>query len=174
MIWNFLAGDYLLRLPVADSDRTILQELLQVPAASAHIPRLPFYFDGQLDEEFRQIVQRFEAREAAYWMVENAEDKLVARISIQHISWLQRSAQLQWELSDLIDLEGLQQILPALKKFCFEELGLHRLEMRLRPDFERHNQLLTALGFEYEGCLPEQLEFQDESVDLAVWSILAD
>lgn len=172
MIWNFIAGDYLLRLPVADNDRNILQELLQVPEVSAHIPRLPFYFDAQLDEEFRQIAQRFEAREAAYWMVENEQDTLVARISIQQINWLQRNAQLQWELSDQIDLEGLQQVFPALKKFCFEELGLHRLEMRLRPDFERHNRLLTALGFEYEGCLPEQLEFQKENIDLAVWSIL--
>lgn len=173
MIWNFIAGDYLLRLPVADNDRNILQELLQVPEASAHVPRLPLYFEGQLDEEFRQMVQRFEAREAAFWLVENEEDKLVARISIQHINWLQKSAYIQWELSDQIDLSGLQQVLPAVKKFCFEELGLHRLEMRLRPDFERHNQLLTALGFEYEGCLPEQLEFQNENIDLAVWSILA-
>ena len=173
MNWNFIAGDYLLRLPVADSDRTILQTLLQVPEVSAHSPRLPMYFEAQVDDEFRQMVQRFDAREAAFWMVENSEDKLVARISIQHINWLQRSAYIQWELSDEIDLDGLSVVVSAIKDFCFKNLGLHRLEMRLRPDFQRHIQLLEALGFEYEGCLPEQLEFQNENIDLAVWSVLA-
>lgn len=173
MNWNFLAGDFVLRLPVAENDQPLLFELLQQSAAVAHIPRTALIMQPQIEDEFRRMAQRFEAREAAFWLIENLEDKLIARVSVQHINWLQRSAQLVWELTEEVTLADMQQFMPKLTEFLFTELGLHRLEMRLRPDFQRHNDLLEGLGFEYEGCLPAQLEHQDENIDLAVWSLLS-
>lgn len=172
MNWNFLAGDFVLRLPVAENDQPVLFELLQQPAVLAHIPRTVIITKAQLEDEFRRMAQRFQAREAAFWLVENAEDKLIARVSAQQINWLQRSAQLVWELNADVTLADMQQFMPKLTEFLFNELGLHRLEMRLRPDFQQHNSLLEGLGFQYEGCLPAQLEHQGENVDLAVWSLL--
>src|SRR5690606_35713548 len=112
--------------------------------------------------------------EAAYWLIENVEDKLVGRISVQQINWLQRSAQLVWELAEGLELADVQQFFPKLSAYLFNDLGLHRLEMRLRPDFQRHNDLLTGLDFQYEGKLPAQLEFQGETLDLAVWGLIAE
>ena len=173
MNWKFLAGDYLLRLPVSEQDQTILLELLQHDIAQ-HIPAAPVVISAQIDDELRRMAQRFAAREAAYWLIENVEDKLVGRISVQQINWLQRSAQLVWELAEGLELADVQQFFPKLSAFLFNDLGLHRLEMRLRPDFQRHNDLLTGLGFQYEGKLPAQLEFQGETLDLAVWGLIAE
>lgn len=172
MNWNFLAGDYLFRLPVAENDQDGLRNLLQAPEVNEHVPQFPVYFPEQMEAEFKRMVERFQAREAAFWLIENKEDKLIARLSIQRINWLHKAASVQWELSELITAENLQEIFTALTNFCRTELGLHRLEMRLRPGFERHDTLLKAVGFEYEGCLPEQLEYQQENVDLAVWGLI--
>lgn len=172
MNWNFLAGDYLLRLPVSEQDQNALFEHLQQHDIAAHIPRLAIVTEAQIEGELRRMAQRFQAREAAFWLVENVEDKLVARVSVQHINWLQRSAQLVWELNTDLQLADLQKFMPKLFEFCFQELGLHRLEMRLRQA-PAHQELLQGLGFVYEGTLPAQLEFQSENIDLEVWSLLA-
>lgn len=173
MNWNFLTGNFLLRLPNAEHDQLALFELLQQPRVAEHIPAAALVTNAQVEDELRRIAQRFQLREAAFWLIENEQDQLVGRISIQHISWLQRNAQLQWELSEQLGLTELQQILPKLLEFCFSQLGLHRLEMRLRPEAERHAALLQALGFVQEGQLPAQLEYQGQSIDLALWSCLA-
>ncbi|MAS26298.1 MAG: hypothetical protein CMH99_13155, partial [Oceanospirillaceae bacterium] len=116
----------------------------------------------------------FETREAAFWLVEGMYDKqLVARIGIQKINWMQLSAQLQWELSAAVELPELQEIFPAIANFIFDELNLHRLEMRLREGSDKHEQLLKNLGFTFEGVLPAQVEYEGESVNMAVWSLLS-
>lgn len=171
MNWNFLANDYLLRLPVAEHDQSTLLEFLGQADIAAHIPRLALVTSAQVDNELRRMAERFQAREAAFWLIENVEDKLVARVSVQGINWLQRSAQLVWELSPALSLNDLQQFMPKLFEFCTQELGLHRLEMRLRAD-ARQQEWLQGLGFVYEGTLPAQLEFQGENIDLEVWSYL--
>lgn len=172
MNWNFLANDYLLRLPMSDQDQGILLEFLSQKDISAHIPRQAIITEPQLEQELRRMAERFQAREAAFWLVENKEDKLVGRISVQHINWLQRSGQMVWELAESLDLAQMQLFMPKLLEFCFQELGLHRIEMRLRAD-TRHQALLKGLGFAHEGTLPAQLEFQGETIDLEVWSYLS-
>ena len=171
-MWNFTAGDYALRLPVTDQDGDALFALLSDADIAAHIPRLPMTVSAQALDELRRIAMRFETREAAFWLVENNAE-LIGRIGIQNINWLQRSARLQWEFPHSVPVEALQQIVPAVLNYGFNELGLHRVEMRLEPGHEVQQQRLQALGFQREGCLPAQLEFEGRSVDLELWSFLA-
>ena len=174
MNWNFLAGDYLLRLPNAEHDQHALLELLQASSVSAHLPRLPMITTSQIEDEFRRMAQRFQAREAAFWWVEDAEDKALGRVSIQQINWLQRSAQLVWEWHSRVVLADLHASLPKLFEFCFQELGLHRLEMRWceADSSVNHAEFLHHLGFQHEGILPLQGEFQGQNYDHQVWSLL--
>ena len=172
-MWNFTAGDYSLRLPVTDRDGDTLFALLSDTGIAAHIPRLPLTVSAQALDELRRMAMRFETREAAFWLVENNAGELIGRIGIQNINWLQRSARLQWEFPHNVSVAALQQIVPAVLNYGVHELGLHRVEMRLEPGHELQQQRLQALGFQREGCLPAQLEFEGRSIDLELWSFLA-
>ncbi len=174
MNWNFTAGNFSLRLPVTDQDGDALYELMSVQQRVDHLPRLAMSVSAQALDELRRVAMRFETREAAFWLVEGLFDKqLVARLGIYKINWMQLSAQLQWELADTVDLPLMLEIIPPLLNFAFDELNLHRIEMRLRAGSERHEALLQGLGFTFEGILPAQLEYEGQSVDLAVWSYLS-
>ena len=173
MSWNFETANFSVRLPVMDEDGPQLFELLKNQNAAAHIPRLAQTVDAQALDELRRMTMRFDSREAAFWLVEGRFDKKIfARIGIQHINWMMLNAQLVWELDDELTDEGVLEFVPQLLEYVFAALKLHRIEMRLRPQQERHERLLTWLGFAKEGCLPAQLEFEGESVDLEVWSLL--
>lgn len=174
MNWNFSAGNFNLRLPLVESDSQALYGLLKEQNRVDHIPRLALTVEAQAQDELRRMAMRFETREAAFWLAEGIYDgQLVARIGIQKINWMLSSAQLQWELTEAADLPVLQEILPPLLTFCFAELGLHRIEMRLRAGSEPHETLLQQMGFHYEGCLPAQVEYNDNSVDMALYSRLS-
>lgn len=174
MNWNFPAGNFSLRLPLIDQDGPALFGLLKEQTRVDHIPRLAMSVEAQALDELRRMAMRFETREAAFWLVEGLYDKqLIARIGIQKINWMLSIAQLQWELTDGADLPVLQEVLPAVLNFCFAELGLHRIEMRLAAGSEHHEKLLQQLGFHYEGCLPAQVEYNDSSVDMALYSRLS-
>ena len=57
--------------------------------------------------------------------------------------------------------------------FCFDELKLNRLEMRVVSGSILHEEYLKQIGFQYEGCLPAQQEFEGKTIDLALYSFLA-
>lgn len=170
MNWNFTAGDYSLRLPNSEQDVEALMGLLQQESLCAHVPYAPLTEVHRVVDELRRMAMRFEAREAAFWLVEK-DGQLLGRIGLQRINWMQRSAQLQWELTPALDLPAMQQVLPALLRFAFDELNLHRIEMRLVASGTQ-DALLQGLGLHFEGVLPAQLEFMGKDVDLALWSLL--
>lgn len=174
MNWNFTVGHFNVRLPISDQDGDALFALLSEQQRVDHIPRLAMTVSAQALDELRRMAMRFETREAAFWLVEGTYDQqLLARIGVQKINWLQRAAQLQWELADALDDDSLRQIVPAVCDFCFDQLGLHRLEMRLRVGSDAHEARLQRLGFRHEGFLPAHVEYNDETIDLALYSLLA-
>lgn len=174
MNWNFSTPNFSLRLPDANQDGDALYELLSQPDVMAHIPKASMSVSAQSLDELRRVAMRFEVRESACWMVEGAFDKqLIARVGIQKINWMTESAQFWWELSDKVDFSVLAEVIPAVMNFCFDELQLNRLEMRLVKDSPLHEDYLKQIGFQLEGCLPVQQEFEGQPVDLKLYSFLA-
>jgi len=175
MNWNFVTDHYLVRLPISETDSGALFNLLRQQAVCDHIPRTALAIESQATDELRRIALRFETREAAFWLIENeGTGELLARIGIQNINWMMLNAQLQWELSPACDLQVLQEVVPAILEFVFAELRLHRVEMRLRAGNTEHAEYLTALGFEAEGTLPAQFEFNSEDIALDIYSLISD
>ncbi len=174
MNWNMETDHLRVRLPVTDTDGDALFELLKDPAVSAHVPKAPLFASVQGLDELRRATMQFQARQGATWLVERLQQEgIVARLRLRQINWMTLSAQLQWELSpELTDAE-LDEAMFEVHRFCFGELSLHRLDMRIRPGSDAHKAHLQRLGYEYEGCLPAQLEFEDEWVDLEIYSVLS-
>jgi RimJ/RimL family protein N-acetyltransferase len=173
MNWNFETDNYIIRLPVSDQDGDALYSLLSQQAVVDHIPRAAMTLEDQAIDELRRIAMRFEGREAVSWLVERKSDgQLLARISVQYINWMMLNTQMQWELSPECDLAVLQEVVPAILKVLSDDLQLHRIEMRVRAGNEQHKQILETLGFECEGKLPAQFEYEGGDVDLDIYSVL--
>ncbi|MEQ3692511.1 MAG: GNAT family protein [Thalassolituus sp.] len=173
MNWNFETDNYIIRLPVSDQDGDALYALLSDQSVVEHIPRAAMTVENQAIDELRRIAMRFEGREAVSWLIERKSDgQLLARIGVQHINWMMLNTQMQWELNPECDLAVLQEVVPAVLKLLSNDLQLHRIEMRVRLGNEKYKTNLEALGFEYEGQLPAQFEYEGGDVDLDIYSVL--
>jgi len=172
MSWNMETERYSVRLPVSDTDGPALLDLLGSSAISAHIPRAAMSTENQADDELRRMAMRFEGREAAFWLIEDkTTQQVIARIGIQYINWMMLNAQLQWELTPACDLAALREVLTPVINYLMNELHLQRLEMRQVHGTD--SESLTELGFQFEGTLPAQAEFNGEDIDLDIYSLLA-
>jgi ribosomal-protein-alanine N-acetyltransferase len=173
MNWNFETDNYIIRLPVSDQDGDALYALLSDQSVVEHIPRAAMTVENQAIDELRRIAMRFEGREAVSWLIERKSDgQLLARIGVQYINWMMLNTQMQWELGPECDLAVLQKVVPAVLKLLSNDLQLHRIEMRVRSGNEEYKTNLEALGFEYEGQLPAQFEYEGGDVDLDIYSVL--
>ncbi|MGB1090772.1 MAG: GNAT family N-acetyltransferase [Oceanobacter sp.] len=173
MNWNFSLDGWEVRLPVTDQDGDALFELMSSGHRLEHIPKQPLVASVQALDELRRMNMRFQAHQAAFWLVFDVDQSLRAMISLEEINWIQSTARLQWIADETFDLEALKACLWPIQKLIFEELELNRLEVRLKATDGQAVEELTALGFQHEGYLPAQIEFEGLSVDLQIWSLLA-
>jgi ribosomal-protein-serine acetyltransferase len=60
-----------------------------------------------------------------------------------------------------------------LVSYAFDELDMHRIELRAAPDNTRSRALAERLGFREEGLLREAERFGDEYRDLILYALLA-
>lgn len=63
--------------------------------------------------------------------------------------------------------EGLELV----KRYAFQDLGLHRLEANIQPDNRRSIALVERCGFEYEGLSPAFLYIDGAWRDHQRWTI---
>jgi RimJ/RimL family protein N-acetyltransferase len=174
MNWNLETENYIVRLPISDQDGDALYALLSDQSTVDHIPRMAMTLEEQATDELRRIAMRFESREAVFWLIERKSDgQLLARIGVQHINWMMLNTQMQWELSPECDLAVLTEVIPAILNVLTNDLQLRRVEMRVRAGSSvEQKQHLEALGFEHEGSLPSQFEYNGEDVILDIYSVL--
>lgn len=174
MNWNIATEHYQLRLPITEQDGDALFELLSRSQCVEHIPQDPWHSRVQALDDCRRVAMKFQAREAVTWLVEDHENTLKARISVYDINGFNLSAKLRFELHTTDNNKLLQEALNAVVALIQTSLGLHRLELRMLSGHTVYADALAALGFEYEGCLPMQLEWQGRWVSLDVYSLLLD
>jgi ribosomal-protein-alanine N-acetyltransferase len=60
----------------------------------------------------------------------------------------------------------------AMLKFCFDELGLHRLQAFIHPDNTASRRLAEKLGFRCEGQLRDNLHVGDDWRDDMLYALL--
>ena len=58
-------------------------------------------------------------------------------------------------------------------RFCFQDLGLHRLQAFIHPDNAPSLKLIEKLGFRREGLLRENLRVGDEWRDDLLYARLS-
>ena len=130
--------------------------------------------EAQAMDLARRMVMQFEAKEAAFWLVEEKDTgKIIARISLQKFNWVNASAQLQLEVfADYKTQAILAELIYAVATLAFEDLSLHRLEWFVMTNDSHTADLVSSLGFTRDGVFNSYFEFENSWIDYQVFSLL--
>jgi ribosomal-protein-serine acetyltransferase len=101
-------------------------------------------------------------------------DELVGTIGMHTIDWVDRSTSLGYWMSEDFQGKGLMRAaFQAMLAYAFDELELHRVEIRCATGNVRSRSLPEKAGFKHEGTLRQAQWLCDRYVDIAVYSLLA-
>jgi ribosomal-protein-alanine N-acetyltransferase len=173
MNWNLETEHYFVRF-AHEEDIPNIYTLLSTRSVVKHVPKNPMVVEAQAMDEARRMVMQFEAKEAAFWLVEEkATGKVIARLSLQKFNWINASSQLQVEIFPEYNTQAIfAELIYAVATLAFEDLSLHRLEWFLINSNKCSLELAKTLGFNHDGQLMSYFEFEGEWIDYQIYSML--
>jgi len=173
MNWNLETDHYYVRF-AHEEDITNIYSLLSNNEVVQYVPKNPMVVEAQAMDEARRMVMQFDAKEAAFWLVEEkSSGKVIARVSLQKFNWVNASAQLQIEIFPEYKTQTiLSELIYAIATLAFEDLSLHRLEWLLVSKDELSIKFAQSLSFNHDGQYVSYFEFEGEWIDYQVYSLL--
>jgi ribosomal-protein-serine acetyltransferase len=149
---------------LADRNRARLSEWL---------PWMLHTHDAADTENFiRASLEQYAAREgfhAGIWH----DGELCGAVGLHRIDWPNRSVSLgYWIAQDKQGLGIVTRSVAALVGHCFDELALHRVEIRCGAENRRSRAIPVRLGFREEGVLRDAQWLGDRFSDMVVYSRL--
>ncbi len=166
LIAPFAWGDQLPRLsggrialrPIDDADAAGLLAIFGDPEVVRHWSRPPLSNLVAAATLVDEIQEGFLRRHAFHWgIVDAASSELIGTCMLGSLTFRHRRAEVGYILRRDRWGQGLaSEALAVLFGFCFDKLGLHRLEADVDPDNQRSLRLLERLGFQREGRLRER------------------
>lgn len=173
MNWNLMTEHYYVRF-AHEEDIPNIYALLGDKKVVKHHPKNPMVVEAQAMDEARRMVMQFEAKEAAFWLVEEkTTGKVIARLSLQKFNWVNASAQIVADV--FIDYKTdrvMAELIYAIATLAYEDLSLHRLEWLLQAQDKVTLDIAESLGFQHDGQLVNFFEFEGQWIDYQVYSLL--
>lgn len=173
MNWNLTTQNYYVRFAHEEDIPNIYALLANKDVVQYH-PKNPMVVEAQAMDEARRMVMQFEAKEAAFWLVEEkATGKVIARLSLQKFNWINASAQMVLDIPpEYKTSELVAELVYAIATLAYEDLSLHRLEWYLLAEDKTSITLAETLGFHHDGTLVNFFEFEGQWIDYQVYSLL--
>ena len=134
----------------------------------------PFASIDDARDYLRQIRECFAKRELFQWGIELiAASQIIGTCTLAHLDAQHRRAELGFALARAHWGHGyMSEILPALVRFAFEDLDLHRLTADADPRNHASIRALSRLGFRPEGILREHYLLHGEKQDAIIFGLL--
>lgn len=102
------------------------------------------------------------------------DGRIVGAIGLANVDWVAGAANIGYWLDEAHRGRGLMtRAVEALTEHAFDELGLHRVEIRAAAENRRSRAIPERLGFEQEGVLRQAERVGDSYHDLVVYGRLA-
>lgn len=102
-----------------------------------------------------------------------SEGELAGVVGYHLIDWANRRTSLGYWLSHRFEGRGLMtRAVRAMTRHAFEQLGLHRLEIRAATDNRRSRAVAERAGYTFEGLCPGAEWLHDRFVDHAIYGAL--
>lgn len=149
---------------LTDSSRNHLREWL---------PWVDFSTEVQHSLEFIEMglnqFHKNDGFQAGIWY----EGNLAGVIGLHQINWANKSTSIGYWLGDSFQGKGIMtKSCKAVIQYCFEELGLHRIEIRVATENYKSQAIPEKLGFTKEGRLRSVEFLYDKYVDHYVYGLL--
>lgn len=101
------------------------------------------------------------------------QKKLAGVIGLNYINWTNKSTMIGYWLGEKYQGKGIMtKACKALIQYCFEELNLERIEIRVATENIKSQAIPERLGFQKEGCLRNAEVLYDQYIDLYVYGLL--
>jgi [ribosomal protein S5]-alanine N-acetyltransferase len=104
------------------------------------------------------------------------EDQLVGQLTVGGIAWGSfRSAHVGYWIDSAVAGRGIMPTALALAvDHCFRTVGLHRIEINIRPENLPSRRVVEKLGFRDEGLRPRLLHIDGDWRDHLSYALTAD
>jgi ribosomal-protein-serine acetyltransferase len=101
------------------------------------------------------------------------EGRLAGVIGLHKIDWTNHSTSIGYWLAESFTGRGLMtHSCRAVVNYCFEELGMKRVEIRAAAENSKSAAIPERLGFQREGCLRQSERLYEVYVDHYVYGML--
>lgn len=170
-----LDADSVLRPPAPEDADDLFR---QVDANREYLRRWLGWVDGCLSvddtREFVSRVQETHREGTALTDVIEHRGRVVGVASIHAIDWINLSAGIGYWVAEASQGRGLvTRAVGAILEYMFQELSVHRAEIRCAPGNRRSQEIPKRLGFTYEGTARQAGRLEaDRYIDLMVFSLL--
>lgn len=134
---------------------------------------------GSVPITFADMVRdlRREAREGRVlpWVI-RLRDQLVGQLTVNSIAYgSARSAQAGYWVASEVAGRGIAPVALALATdHCWETMGLHRMEVNIRPENQASRRVVEKLGFRLEGTRRAYLHINGAWADHLSFALTAD
>jgi ribosomal-protein-serine acetyltransferase len=137
---------------------------------------LPWVDHSHSPEDIRQFILRVQAQfeadqgpNAGIWV----EGVFAGNVGCHPISWANRNCSLGYWIDAAQQGKGvITRCCAAMLDYLFEELRLHRVEIRCGTGNTRSGAIPERLGFTREGLLRQGEWVNGQWVDLVVWGMI--
>lgn len=131
----------------------------------------------------RGVAQRFVRESVSAWSEGKAfdfairlvddPDRHVGNVSVWHVSRQNRIGEIgYWVHSDFVNGGIATEATARTLQIGFEELGLHKLTLRIAVGNKPSERVAEKLGFLQEGTLREEVKIGQTWIDHTIWSLL--
>ncbi|HSK78033.1 MAG TPA: GNAT family protein [Thermoanaerobaculia bacterium] len=157
-----------------DRDVPRLFEIFSNPEVMRYWSSPPLEDIRGAEELLREIRQFFESRTLFQWGVALKEDdRVIGTCTLSSLSASNRRAEIGYALGRAWWGKGyMTEALPALLRFAFGPLGLHRIEADVDPRNLPSLRSVESLGFRREGYLRERYFVNGEVQDSVIYGLL--
>jgi ribosomal-protein-alanine N-acetyltransferase len=144
------------------------------PGVARYIGQSAVRTADAMREKLQRDLESASRGEGFRWMLcERGSDAVQGTVGVFHWSQRDRRAEVGYVLAVHQWGRGvMKELMPALLRFGFEDMGLHRMEALLDPRNVASARVLTRAGFRLEGVLREHMAEPEGFSDTAVYSLL--
>lgn len=116
----------------------------------------------------------FQKKEGIFWsLIQKKDQKMVGAIGL-YIANTHHRGEICYDLSRSLWNRGIMtQVLKKVIAFCFNEIGLVRIEASILKENLASTALLSKLNFQREGTLRNYRHFESEFYDIEMYALTA-
>ncbi|MEK4229606.1 GNAT family N-acetyltransferase [Solibacillus sp. FSL H8-0538] len=127
---------------------------------------------GDSEDFIKMTLEQF-AGNGGFQLAICYKGKIAGVIGLHNINWSNKSTSIGYWLGEGFQGKGLMvKSCAAVIRYCFEDMNLNRIEIRVATSNKKSKAIPEKLGFQKEGCLRDAEWLYDKFTDHYVFSLL--